>query len=160
MARLACGESLLDEMLMMARGPSAIDPRVSSDRGFEAFVAEQLPNRFEAAWLGIEKDLRTQMTELMRGENDAGSPPCTCLDEPGDSGLAFGRAVGLDEQAMGPMANDFGRNAVAVLDQHFRSPVRDVKGHVRLVLHLGPRNLEARNGVRLCAHKQMDVKCQ
>jgi hypothetical protein len=65
MARRAICESLLDEALMMAGGPSAIDPRVSPDRGFETFVAEQLPNRFEATWLGIEKDLRTQMTELM-----------------------------------------------------------------------------------------------
>ena len=59
MARRVGGESLLDEALMMARGPSAIDPRVSSDRGLEAFVPEQLFDRFEAAWLGIEKDLRT-----------------------------------------------------------------------------------------------------
>jgi hypothetical protein len=65
MARWAGCESLFDEVLMMARGPSAIDPRVSSDCGFEVFVTEQLPDRFEAAWLGIEKDLRTQMTELM-----------------------------------------------------------------------------------------------
>jgi hypothetical protein len=160
MARLAICESLLDEVLMMARGPSAIDPRVSSDCGFEAFVAEQLPNRFEAAWLGIEKDLRTQMTELMRGQNDAGAPPCICLDQPGDSGLAFGRTIGIDEQPIGPTANDFGRNAIAVLDQHSRNPVRDVKGHVRLVLHLGCGDLQARDGVRLCAHKQMDVKRQ
>ena len=65
MARRAICESLLDEVLMVARGPSAIDPRVGSDCGFETFVTEQLPDRFEAAWLGIEKDLRTQMTELM-----------------------------------------------------------------------------------------------
>jgi hypothetical protein len=137
MARLAICESLLDEVLMMARGPSAIDPRVSSDCGFEAFVAEQLPNRFEATWFGIEKDLRTQMTELMRGENDAGSPPCICLDQPGDSGLAFGRAIGINEQPIGSTANDFRRNALAVLDQHFRNPAWNVEGHVRLVLHVG-----------------------
>ena len=123
-------------------------------------VAEQLPNRFEAAWLGIEKDLRTQMTELVRGENDAGSPPCICLDQPSDGGLAFGRAVGIDEQPIGPTPNDFGRNAVAVLDQHLCSPARDVKRHVRLVLHLGRSELQARDGVRLCAHKQMNVKRQ
>ena len=82
MARVETGqsESLFDEALMMARGPSAIDPRVSPDRGFETFVAEQLSDRLEAAGLGIEKDLRTQMTELMRGENDPGSPPGICLD--------------------------------------------------------------------------------
>src|SRR5262249_15263737 len=64
-ARRAVGEGLFDEVLMMARGPSAIDPRVGPDRGFETFVAEQLPHRFEAAGLGVEQDLRTQMTELM-----------------------------------------------------------------------------------------------
>src|SRR5262249_57791263 len=114
MARRAICESLLDEVLMVARGPSAVDPCVSSNCGCEALGAEELPDRFEAAWLGIEKDLRTQMTELMRCENDAGSPPCICLDEPSDSGLAFGRAIGIDEQPIGPMANDFGRNAVPV----------------------------------------------
>src|SRR5262245_1523179 len=158
MARRASCESLFDEALMMARRPLAIDPGVGSDCGFEVFVTKQLPDRFEASWLGIEKDLRTQMTELMRGKNDPGSPPCICPDQPGDSGLAFWRAIGIDEQPIGPTADDFGRNTVAVLDQHLRGRARDVESHVRLVLHLGRGDLQARDGVRLRAHKQMNVK--
>jgi hypothetical protein len=65
MARPAGCESLFDEVLMMARRPSAIDPRVGSDCGFETFVAQQLFDRFEAARFGIEQNLRTQMAELM-----------------------------------------------------------------------------------------------
>ena len=66
----------------MASGPSAVDPRIEVGRRLEIIVPEQLPDRLEAARLGIEQDPRAQVTELMGGEDDAYSPPQVSRDEP------------------------------------------------------------------------------
>src|SRR5947207_1823006 len=41
-------ESLLDEMLVMATRPSAIDPRIRTDRRLEIVVPEELLDGFKA----------------------------------------------------------------------------------------------------------------
>jgi hypothetical protein len=52
-------------MLVMTSSPSAVDSRVKVDSRLEVLLPEELLDRLEAAWLGIEQDPRAQVTELM-----------------------------------------------------------------------------------------------
>ena len=64
-------ESFLNEMLVVASGSPAVDASVGPDCRAEAFVAQQLPDGFKAAGLGIEQHFRAQMTKLVCSEDDA-----------------------------------------------------------------------------------------
>jgi hypothetical protein len=72
--RVLSRERFFDETLMVASCPPAIDAGVRPDRHLEIFVAQQLPNGFKAAGLGIKQDLRAEMSKLMSTDHDARSP--------------------------------------------------------------------------------------
>jgi hypothetical protein len=52
--RLAFSESLLDEVLVMTSRPSTVDAGIEVCSRLEILMPEQLPDRLEAARLGIE----------------------------------------------------------------------------------------------------------
>ena len=75
---------------MPARCPAAVDAGIGADRGLDALVAENLFGGFEPTRVGIEYDLRAQMSELMRGEYDTGTPPEIIMISPATAAWFFG----------------------------------------------------------------------
>ena len=71
----------------MAGSTPAIGAGIGPNGGLETLVAEQLPDRFEAAGLGVELDFCAQMAELVCGEHDPGSLLQICRDQPRNRSL-------------------------------------------------------------------------
>ena len=60
---------------MVASCPPAINAGVCCDSHSKILVAQQFPDGFKAAGLGIKQDIRAEMPKLMSTDHDARSPP-------------------------------------------------------------------------------------
>ena len=76
------------------------------------------------------------MSKLVRRELQAGSFSEIDPDQPSDCLLIFCRTVGFDEQPVGPSADDFWCEAIAILDKHLRQVRRDIEGKWYSIFYL------------------------
>ena len=102
----------------MPRRSAAADTCIGSGRGLGVLVPKLLSDGFEGAGLGIEHHLGAQVPELMRREDDAGTPLQAARDQIGDSLLALRRSFDSHEQPCRAVADDLRCDAITILDQH------------------------------------------
>jgi len=57
---------LHDEVGVSSTGPAGVDAGIKGCSDFQAFVAQQLPDQFVGAGVGVEDDFCGQMAELVR----------------------------------------------------------------------------------------------
>ena len=90
-------KGLLNEILMPARGPAAIEACICPDRRLDAFMAENLSDRFIFSRIAVEYDLSAQVSKLVWCEQDAGTPPQIIDNQRRNAGLILRCAIGIHE---------------------------------------------------------------
>jgi hypothetical protein len=93
-----------DEVGVGSPGPAGVDARVEVRGRLQISVAQQLPDQFIRAWVGVENDLGCQVAKLMRGDFDSEMPQNGLLDGDLDRSLRSRLARKGDEHRIGTRA--------------------------------------------------------